>query len=119
LPADRRSSAATVSATSTRRTAIVTAAPAPAKARTVSAPIPAAPPVTIAFRLARPTPATTSAAVDWNPKWVVNRVIVPTTSAKVYSDVRQQRLWSNSGMIPFKSHLQHGGMEIQVKVVRI
>jgi hypothetical protein len=73
LPADRRSSAANVSAISTRRTAIVTAAPAPAKARTVSAPIPAAPPVTIAFRLARPTPATTSAAVDWNPKWVVTR----------------------------------------------
>ena len=23
----------------------------------------------------------TSAAVDWNPKWVVNRVIVPTTIA--------------------------------------
>jgi hypothetical protein len=78
LPADRRSSVATGPATSTRRTAIVTAAPAPAKARTVSAPTPAAPPVTIAFRPLRSTPAMTSAAVDWNPKWVVNRVIVPT-----------------------------------------
>jgi hypothetical protein len=37
--------------------------------------------VTIAFRLVRSTPAMTSAAVDWNPKWVVNRVIVPTKIA--------------------------------------
>src|ERR1700738_3654588 len=44
LPADRRSSAATGSATSTRRTAIVTKAPAPAKERTGSAPTPARPP---------------------------------------------------------------------------
>src|SRR4029077_7178477 len=89
LLADRRSSAATGSATSTRRTAIVTAAPAPAKAPTVSAPIPAAPPVTIALRPVRSTPAMTSAAVDWNPKWVVNGVIVPTT-IEVY--VRPVRL---------------------------
>src|SRR6476660_4337724 len=89
LPADRHSSAATGSATSTRRTAIVTAAPAPAKARTVSAPTPAAPPVTIAFRPVRSTPAMTSAAVDWNPMWVVNRVIVPT---KIGVYVRAVRL---------------------------
>src|SRR6478672_5514087 len=75
LPADRRSSAATGSATSTRRTASVTVAPAPAKARAVSRPIPPAPPVTIAFRPVRSTPAMTSAAVDWNPKGVVKRVI--------------------------------------------
>lgn len=53
------------------RTASVTSAPAPASARTVSMPMPDAPPVTTTRRPVRSTPATTSAAVDSKRNGVV------------------------------------------------
>jgi hypothetical protein len=45
--------------------------------------------VTIAFCSVKSTPAMTSAAVDWNPKGVVNRVIVQTKTAAYVHRVGQ------------------------------
>ena len=75
VPVRRAMSAAVRSPASVSRTARVTSAPAPASARAVSTPMPDAPPVTIARRPVRSTPATTSAAVDSKPKGVVIGVV--------------------------------------------
>jgi hypothetical protein len=58
------------------RTASVTSAPASARARAVSIPIPDEEPVTIARLPLRSIPASTSAAVDSNPNGVVIRAVV-------------------------------------------
>ena len=63
FPVLERMSAATRSPSSVLLTARVTAAPAPARARAVSMPIPDAPPVTMARFPPRSIPSTTSAAV--------------------------------------------------------
>src|SRR6201987_6407776 len=73
---DPRNSAATVSAASGRRAAMVTAAPARDRARTVSTPMPLAPPVTIIVLPVRSTPSRTSVAVVENPNFVLMRVIL-------------------------------------------
>lgn len=76
LPVETRSSAATLSAASGRRAAMVTAAPACDRARTVSIPMPLAPPVTIIVLPVRSTPSRTSAAVVKNPNFVLMRAIL-------------------------------------------
>src|SRR4051812_34256337 len=64
-------SAAALSPAPVLRTASVTRAPAPASVRAVSMPMPDEAPVTIARLPVRSMPATTSAAVERNPNWVV------------------------------------------------
>src|SRR4051794_20447025 len=64
-------SAAALAPAPVLRTASVTRAPAPASVRAVSMPMPDEAPVTIARLPVRSMPATTSAAVERNPNWVV------------------------------------------------
>ncbi len=75
LPVLATSSSAVACPASGLRTARVTSAPAPARARAVSTPMPEAAPVTTARRPVRSTPAITSAAVDCALNGVVKRVL--------------------------------------------
>src|SRR3954464_37618 len=71
LPVVAVMSPAVCSPASVLRTASVTVAPAPARARAVSTPMPDAAPVTTTRRPLRSMPAATSAAVDSRPNSVV------------------------------------------------
>ncbi len=76
LPVVAVMSSAVRSPASRLRTASVTSAPAPARARAVSMPIPDAPPVTTTRRPARSMPSTTSSAVDSAVNGVVMRLVI-------------------------------------------
>ena len=76
LPVVEEISAATRSPAAVSRTARVTSAPAPARARAVSTPMPDAPPVTTVRRPVRSMPATTSSAVDSRRNGVVTRALL-------------------------------------------
>ena len=69
-------SSATRSAAARSRAAMIVSAPAAARARAVSTPMPLAAPVTSARRPCRSMPATTSSAVLEKPKAEVLRVVV-------------------------------------------
>ncbi len=65
---------------------MVTAAPACDRARTVSIPMPLAPPVTIIVLPVRSTPSSTSAAVVENPNFVLMRVILTSPFSALRKD---------------------------------
>src|ERR1700733_5605920 len=76
FPVAARMSAAVRSAAARSRAATTVSAPAEARARAVSTPMPLAAPVTRARRPCRSMPAITSAAVDSKPNEEVTRVVI-------------------------------------------